>query len=109
MKNRSIKLQRRSVAFTLVELLVVIGIIAVLIGILLPVVAKAREQARRSACLSNLRQLGQAFNLYANEFRDQIPLGQISDEYQWDYTLNFASSTKAFVTHLGLLREASLL
>jgi len=100
---------RRSTAFTLVELLVVIGIIAILIGILLPTLSRARESANRSACLSNLRSLGQAFNLYANQFKDHIPLGQMSDEYQWDYTLNFANSKKAFVTHLGVLRDAHLL
>ena len=95
--------------FTLIELLVVIEIIAILIGILLPTLARARESAHRSACLSNLRQLGQAFNMYANAFHDHIPLGHISDEYQWDYTLNFADSTKAFVTHIGVLKDARLL
>jgi prepilin-type N-terminal cleavage/methylation domain-containing protein/prepilin-type processing-associated H-X9-DG protein len=101
--------QSRSAAFTLIELLVVIGIIAALIAILLPALARARESAHRSACLSNLRQLGQAFVMYANQFKDHVPLGQMSDEYQWDYTLNFANSSKAFVTHLGVLRDARLL
>lgn len=100
---------RRVRAFTLIELLVVIGIIAILIAILLPALSRARESANRSACLSNLRQLGQAFNMYANQFKDHIPLGQISDEYQWNYNANFANSTKAFVTHLGVLRDAHLL
>jgi prepilin-type N-terminal cleavage/methylation domain-containing protein/prepilin-type processing-associated H-X9-DG protein len=59
--------------FTLVELLVVIGIIALLIGMLMPTLARAREQANRIACLANLRTLGQAMILYANGFKDRLP------------------------------------
>ncbi|HLL88128.1 MAG TPA: type II secretion system protein [Tepidisphaeraceae bacterium] len=62
-------------AFTLVELLVVIGVIAALIGMLLPVLTKARESANRAACLSNLRQTYFAFRLYADANRDQVPMG----------------------------------
>jgi prepilin-type N-terminal cleavage/methylation domain-containing protein/prepilin-type processing-associated H-X9-DG protein len=67
-------------AFTLVELLVVIGIIALLIGILLPVLSGAREQAKTAACLSNLRQIGQAFNLYAAENKQYVLPGHIRQQ-----------------------------
>src|SRR5258705_7551820 len=66
---------KREKGFTLVELLVVIGIIAVLIGILLPSLARARESSRRTQCLANLRTLGQAMHLYANINKDRLPDG----------------------------------
>jgi prepilin-type N-terminal cleavage/methylation domain-containing protein/prepilin-type processing-associated H-X9-DG protein len=60
---------RRQAGFTLVELLVVIGIIALLISILLPSLNKAREQARSAQCLSNMRQIGAAMSLFAQEHK----------------------------------------
>lgn len=60
-------------AFTLVELLVVIGIIAVLIAMLLPTLNKARQAAKTTQCLTTLRQLGTAFTMYINQHRRSIP------------------------------------
>ena len=58
---------RPSRAFTLVELLVVIGIIGLLMGILMPVLGRVQEAGRRTACASNLKQLGNAYQMYLNE------------------------------------------
>jgi len=67
---------RRHNAFTLVELLVVIGIIAVLLSIALPAMSTAKEQARRTVCLSNMRQLTQAWMSYAREHGGRlVPAG----------------------------------
>ena len=67
----SFNTQRR--AFTLIELLVVIAIIAILAAILFPVFAKAREQARKTACTSNVKQLGMAWMMYVQDNDETYP------------------------------------
>ena len=71
---------RQRLAFTLVELLVVIGIIALLIGILLPALGQARQVANRVKCLNNLHNIGNCMLIYANENHGLlVPLGPLED------------------------------
>jgi prepilin-type N-terminal cleavage/methylation domain-containing protein len=89
--------RRKCGAFTLIELLVVIAIIAILAAILFPVFAQAREKARQTSCLSNLKQIGTAALMYAQDYDERAPRnwygpmgfeattapGDAPDRYKW--------------------------
>jgi prepilin-type N-terminal cleavage/methylation domain-containing protein/prepilin-type processing-associated H-X9-DG protein len=91
MQNSS---QRRSSAFTLVEMLVVIAIIGVLVALLLPAIQAAREAARRSKCMSNLHQLGIALHNY--EFTN----GRLPSNVNWIHQEGDHKPARNFASHL---------
>ena len=74
MRKFKVLAARRSFGFTLIELLVVVSIIALLAGLLLPAVAKARDAAKGSTCLNNLKQVAVGIQLYTNGFSGHLPI-----------------------------------
>lgn len=72
-RNRAPSRSSRSRGFTLIELLVVISIIAVLISILLPALSLAKEQGKKTVCMSNMRQIGSAIGMYLSDGNDNLP------------------------------------
>ena len=69
--------KRYAKGFTLIELLVVIAIIALLLAILMPALSRAKEQAQATRCLANLKQIGVAMHLYANDYDYQLPRAEL--------------------------------
>jgi len=88
--------------FTLIELLVVIAIIAILAAILFPVFARAREKARQSSCLSNIKQAGLAVMMYAQDYDELLPRHcyqpPASSNYPWSYAVQpYVKNTQIFL------------
>jgi prepilin-type N-terminal cleavage/methylation domain-containing protein/prepilin-type processing-associated H-X9-DG protein len=97
----------RSPAFTLIELLVVIAIVGILAALLLPALSSSKAAAKRVQCLSNLRQMSIAAQIYVSDNAGFYPIAQYLDDdtgafYSWDLTVSYDSSGNAKVTP-GLL------
>jgi prepilin-type processing-associated H-X9-DG protein/prepilin-type N-terminal cleavage/methylation domain-containing protein len=88
-------------AFSLVELLVVIGVIAVLLGILLPALTSVRAAGRSTACLSNLRQIGTLFQLYTANNQGSYPPAYYGTEC-WDFTTSAGRISPGFIWQYSL-------
>lgn len=84
--------------FTLIELLVVIAIIAILASILFPVFARAREAARRTTCLSNLRQIGVACSMYAQDYDGSYPV----DDHICNPHLRLVTQLWPYIKNMGI-------
>ncbi len=95
---------RRASAFTLVELLVVIAIIAILAAILFPVFARARENARRASCLSNLKQIGIGFMQYTQDYDEQGPMTSMSGGMMAGGAYSWTTSTQPYIKSVQIFR-----
>jgi prepilin-type N-terminal cleavage/methylation domain-containing protein/prepilin-type processing-associated H-X9-DG protein len=105
MKTSQLRTPPGRAGFTLIELLVVIAIIGILASLLLPVLNRAKDKARQTSCMNNLRQTGIATAMYADDF-SFYPPGLVPNQTQWDLALNpyTGGPNQAVLTNAGTSR-----
>ncbi len=101
-------MSRRTKGFTLVELLVVIGIIALLVSILLPALSRARESAKQTKCLSNLRNIGNAMMMYVNDNRGWLPADGVNGNHNAADYIWWQQTYRNDITYGGIAKYLNI-
>lgn len=96
-------MKKKVQGFTLIELLVVVAIIGILAAILFPVFARARENARRSSCMSNLKQIGLGVMMYAQDYDERLPMWTYTRPRPWESQYDISGTTTQFIWFYALL------